>query len=142
MSGPQSWVDGIRAVHEEAAGVLTLLVIRQAEAVELMADAIRGDVEAARLLTLIAKTSKRIDVAKRTKAPMLCVSCPRPLLDNKFAFVVAGPAGGDAVNHIAVAVCKKCGRTREDITRKATAGLKRLWPDLRPIYIHPTSGRA
>lgn len=142
MTAPRSWADGVRAVHEEAAGVLTLLVIRQSEAVDLMTEAIQGDAEAARLLTLIAHTSKRIDVARRTRAPMLCVSCPRPLLDNKFAFVVAGPAGGDAVNHIAVAVCKKCGRTREDITRKATAGLKRLWPDLRPISVHPTAGRA
>lgn len=138
----RTWADGIRSVHDEAAGVLTMMVIRQSEAMDLMAEAIQGDVEAARLMTLLAQTSKRIDVARRTKAPMLCVSCPRPLLDNKFAFVVAGPAGTDAVNHIAVAVCRKCGRTPEDITRKATAGLRRLWPDLRPIAIHPTAGRA
>jgi len=138
----RTWADGIRAVHEEAAGVLTMLVIRQSEALELMTDALQGDAEAARLLTLISKTAKRIDVAKRTRSPMLCVSCPRPLLDTKFAFVVAGPAGSDAVNHIAVAVCRKCGRSTADITRKATAGLRRLWPDLRPISVHPTAGHA
>lgn len=138
----KTWADGIRAVHEEAAGVLTLLVIRQSDAIDLMAEAIQGDVEAARLMALIAQTSKRIDVAKRTKSPMLCMSCPRPLLNNKFAFVVAGPAGCNAVNHVAVAVCRKCGRTREDITRKAAFGLKKLWPDLRPISVHPTAGHA
>ena len=62
--------------------MLTMVVIRQSEALELMAETIQGDVEAARLITLIAKTSKRIDVARRTKRPMLCVSCPQPLLDN------------------------------------------------------------
>jgi len=138
----KTWADGIRAVHEEAAGMLTMLVIRQSEALELMTDALQGDAEAARLLTLISKTAKRIDVAKRTRSPMLCVSCPRPILNNQFSFVVAGPVGGGAVNHIAVAVCTKCGRSTADITRKATTGLRRLWPDLRPISVHPTAGHA
>lgn len=74
---------------------------------------------------------------------MLCGSCPRPLLNNEFSFVITRPACDDPINAVALAICRKCGTTREDIQQKAVIALRRIWPDLRPITItNPAGGRA
>lgn len=136
------WEAGVRAVHDEAAGVLSVEVIRPIEAAELMAEAMSGDVEAGKRLRVIARAAQQISEARSTRRPSLCASCPRALLDNRFSFVIAVPTCEDPTNALALAVCRKCGTSTDQIKRKAAFALKQLWPHLRPIYVHPTGGRA
>lgn len=136
------WADGIRAVHDEAAGVLQVVVIRATDAVDLFSAALAGNAEAARLFRVVADASERIAASRETTRPALCASCPRTLRDNAFAFAVALPACDDPTNAVALAVCRRCARSTDDIRRKATFALKQLWPEARPIEVHPTAGRA
>lgn len=138
----ETWVAGIRAVETEAAGVVSVEVIRPIEAAELMVEAMSGNAESEKRLRVIARAAKRIAATRSTRRPSLCASCPRALLDNKFAFVIAVPTCDDPTNALALAVCRKCGTSTDQIQRKATFALKKLWPHLRPIYVHPTGGRA
>lgn len=138
-----SWVAGMEAVQEQAAGALEIEVIRPVDAVDILGAALTGDPNAARTMQMLVDTAKRIEAASHTRKPMLCGSCPRPLLDNKFSFVLAYPARTDPINAVALAICRKCGTTREGIQQKAVTALRRIWPDLRPITVtNPEGGRA
>lgn len=137
------WVAGMEAVQERSGGTLEIEVIRPVDAVDILGAALAGVPDAMRTMRALVDTAKRIEAASRTRKPMLCGSCPRPLLNNKFSFVLAYPARTDPINAVALAICRKCGTTREDIQQKAIVALRRIWPNLRPITVtNPEGGRA
>jgi hypothetical protein len=139
----QDWADGLRRVHEEAAGVLELHIIRPREMLDLLADALSGD----RRATIIAQAAlDTVATVSRTAASghaKLCLSCPRELMDQQFTVVLVVPERSHPSKAIGAAMCHACGLTESDIRNKAAVAFRGIWPDLRPITItHQTGGHA
>lgn len=140
MNALPSWADGIRAVHDQAAGLLELEVVRPAEMVGILGAAMAGDPRAGLVATMLAGTVKRISAASRTRKPALCGSCPRRLLDNRYSFVIARPSCDGPMNAVVLAICQKCGTGHDEIQQQAVVALKRLWPGLRPVAVTDKTG--
>lgn len=133
---------GLHRIHDEAGGVVELVVVRQVDALDLLADAMGGDTKAAGLLQATNQALGRIAAAPR-HLPMLCSACPRPLKPGRFAIVLALPAKSGPANAIGLAVCQHCASSVDDIRAKATIGLRRIWPNLRAVTVtHPAGGEA
>ena len=135
--------EGIQQFQDECSGLLTLNIVQPADLPHVVADAASGDAEAGQLLQQVITVMDNIRSASR-KRPALCVACPRPLRpDVGFAVVVAIPACDDPRAGLALAICTRCGPDRASITAKAAVGLRRIWPDLRPITVtNPEGGQA
>ncbi len=133
--------EGVRQVHAEAGGALTLQVIQRADLPGLALDALAGSDEAAQLLRQVLDTSAAIEAAPRRR-PMLCAQCPRGLRGGQYAVVVAKPACDAPSTGLALAVCYRCGPDFAAIQAAAHAGLRRIWPDLREVTITHPGGRA
>ena len=134
---------GVDRLQVEAGGVLELIIVRPPDAVGILGEAIAGSETAARIFRAVSTAATGIAAAPRHR-PMLCVSCPRPLRKKTpCSFVLVLPKRADAAEGLTLAVCAKCATKREDIQVKALVGLRRIWPDLRPIEItHEDGGRA
>ncbi len=133
---------GVEAVTRESGGLVELLVVRPTDIPDLLADVLLGDAEATGIFRMVSDTVTRIETAPK-RAPMLCVACPRALRKG-YAICVAIPAKDNPRQAIALAVCPRCGdNDRATISAKASEGLKKSWPDLRPVaQTHATGGRA
>jgi hypothetical protein len=105
----------------------------------------RGDPESIRLLRAILDTAQWIKSAPR-KRPVLCICCPQPVrqISRTTAFGVVSPATPRPTDALAFAFCDACGgHPGGDVMEKARSGLRRIWPDLRPIAVtHEAGGRA
>lgn len=143
MSARDDLAAGIRRVSKEAAGLLEIQAVMPADLPELMGAALLGDPAAVRLAGLVCDTLRRVEQAPK-HGGMLCVSCPRTLRRRRFAVVVALARRDAPHEGVALAVCDRCGPDHAAVMDKAGAGLKKLWPDLRPLPgpIHPAEGRA
>lgn len=135
------WAEGVRRVHDQAAGVVRLLVILPADLPALLAGAVVGDPEARKLATCVSHAKRGIERAPR-KRPMLCGSCPRPLLGGRYSIVCAIPNRADASEALTLGICFKCGNDEGTIARAAARALTDLWPDARILDQHPSEGRA
>jgi hypothetical protein len=134
--------EGFEAVHREAAGLLTLDIIRPERFVELVVASMSGDAEAARLVQSAVNTVARIEKAPR-REPKLCGCCPRTLRGSRFVICVANPAVDSPSGSIAFALCERCSGDDAAVRNNAAKALQRVWPDLRPITVsHPAGGRA
>ena len=134
--------DGVQRVNDEAAGLLTLLVVRRADLPGLMLDALGGSDKAVQLLQQALDTATAIEAAPR-RQPMLCARCPRALRGRQYAVVIARPACDDPSTGLALAVCPKCGPDLATIQAAAHVALRRIWPGLREVTItHPEGGQA
>lgn len=62
MSGSSkaSWIDGVQRIHDEAAGLLTLDVVRQDDVPGLIGAALAGDADTGRLL--IWPSGRAVDI--------------------------------------------------------------------------------
>lgn len=137
-----AWAKGIEELHKEASGVLAVQVVQQADMAELLGYVLAGDPEAIRVLSVVRDALRRIQDAPRNR-PMLCASCPKPLRNGAYAIIAAFPAHNDAARGMGLAVCRSCGTTDDAIQRKALEGLRRIWPDVRPVTVtHPEGGQA
>lgn len=133
---------GIERLTKEAGGVLDVMVIQLQDMPYILCDAAAGDRDALTILNALNDALVRIDAAPR-RFPMLCVSCPRPLRKGRFSFGLALPKCDHPTGMLALAVCHRCSTDRDGIKARAVAGLKRLWPDLRPITVtHTVAGTA
>ncbi len=134
-----AWIAGMEAIADEAAGAVELAIVMQDEFPSLMCAALAGSPSAEQLLRLTFKTLATMDEPGRK--PLLCATCPAPV-GNRFNFALAIPATGSSHSAVALAVCINCATDPAGVEAKALVGLRRLWPDLRPIRVHPESGRA
>ncbi len=127
----------------EAGGVMELYVVRPPDALGILADAIAGDAQAARIYRAVCTATNGIKTAPK-KQPMLCASCPRPLrAGTPCSIILAVPRRDDAHQAVTLAVCAKCATQPKEIRQKALGALARIWPDARPIEItHDAGGRA
>jgi hypothetical protein len=140
----RAWRDGIQAVNDEASGVLDISIIDALAGAELLTNAVLGDREAASLLLAITQAAARIKQAPR-RSPSLCICCPRAVkrLSSATVFGVAVPATANPGSAIGFVFCDRCAGDRDTLAAKAAEGLRRIWPDLRPVAItHPEGGRA
>ena len=135
------WAEGIRRVHAEAAGVVTLSVLQADDMPELLAHALMGDPEATRLAKLVERALQGIEQAPRRR-PMLCGSCPRHLRNGRYSIACAIPHRDDPREAVVMGICRCCASDHAAIVRAAQRALKQLWPDLRTIDLHPGEGRA
>lgn len=140
----ETWRDGIRRVSEQSAGVLQVRVIDALAASELLAQALLGDYEAVVMLRAMAEAEMQVRRAPRNR-PALCVACPRAVrrINRATIFGVAAPAIPSPTSAIAFVFCDRCATDRGTLVAKANEGLRRLWPELRPVTItDPIGGRA
>ncbi len=134
--------EGLARFQSEAGGMMELVVVRPTDAVDILADAFAGDSRAVTLMRAIEQAADAIRDAPR-RLPMLCAACPRPLKHGRYSFGVALPACDRPAHGLALAVCSRCATERGDIQTMATAALRRLFPDLRPVAVtHADGGRA
>jgi hypothetical protein len=132
------WRDGIQATQDEAAGLMSLVVIHPADAAALFLDVVAGVPMAIQALNAFSDTMRRIQSAPR-RAPMLCGCCPRPLRKREFAVVLAMPERADPTRCVSLGICVKCASTDEKIREKAIQAFRTIWPTAREIRIsdHP-----
>lgn len=139
------WQAGVRQVHEESGGLVTVAIVTREARLELLAAVVLGDHEASTILRAIADCSKWIAKTPR-KRPVLCVCCPRPVLrvTRDTIIGVASPATTAPNRALGFAFCRECGKgTAPELTDRARRGLSGIWPDLRPVAVtHPQGGRA
>jgi len=138
------WREGIGQIQGESGGLLDVTIIDKVTGSALLAAAALGDREASALLQAVAQAAKRIQQAPR-QAPALCVCCPRPVkrITAGTVFGVAVAASPDPTGAVAFVFCEQCGDDRASLLNKAAVGLRRIWPDIRPIDItHQDGGRA
>lgn len=134
--------EGLARFQSEAGGVMELVVVRPTDAVDILADVLAGDNQAVRLMRMLDQAATAIRSAAG-RLPMLCASCPRPLKGGRYSFGIALPACDSPAHGLALAVCTRCATERGDIQTKATAALRRVFPDLRPVTVtHAAGGRA
>ncbi len=134
--------EGLARFQSEAGGLMELVVVRPIDAVDVMADALAGDGRAVSVLQAIERAAEAIRAAPR-RLPMLCAACPRPLKGGHYSFGIALPMSDNPTHGLALAVCTRCATERGDIQTMATAALRRLFPDLRPVAVtHADGGRA
>jgi hypothetical protein len=141
VSARSRLADGIKAIQQEADGVLGIDVVRQRDMLDLIMCCASGDANALTLLRAVNDTLTNIGNAPRRR-PMLCGCCPRSLLDGDFAVVIASPERDDRKQALALAICTACAVTVPAITAKAAEVLRKIWPDLRHIEISATGGHA
>jgi hypothetical protein len=137
MSGPD-----LMSIHQEAAGVLALNIVRPGDALGLAMASLGGNAEATRLMRAVCDMVARIESAPKSK-PLLCVCCPRELRGSKFVICVAIPARDSPTNGLTFALCEDCSHDDTALLGKAFSALRTIWPDIRPITVtHPTGARA
>ncbi len=141
-AAPEDWAASMRRIGEEAAGMVTLDVVRRCEMPDLLAEALAGDAEAAWLLRTVRHCLPLIRNAP-AQAPMECACCCKPLRDSRFAIGVVRPGTANPAHGLTLAICLRCGPTVGAIQAAAGKALRQLWPDLRLVTVtHPEGGRA
>jgi hypothetical protein len=136
MIDTKAWAEAIGGIQREAAGLLDVSIVDARSGVELIADAIRGDREAAEVLQAVRQAAQRVREAPRRK-PALCIYCPRAVkrITAETVFGIAIPATANPTRALGFVFCAKCAADRGALAAKAVDGLKRIWPDLRTIEV-------
>ena len=138
---PRSWAEGMRAVHDQAAGAVMVEIITPGIMVEMIGEALAGDADVLQRLS-VANEFIREARGSPEHRPMLCGTCPQPIRETPFNMALAIPARDDAENVICIGICQKCGTRPAELLARAQEAFRKIWPDLRAVSIHPTAGRA
>ena len=129
-------------INDQASGLLVVEAVLLEDMPGLFIEALAGNANALRVLRMVRQSVDRIERAPKN-ARMLCASCPRSLRQGRYIVAAAFPSCDDPAEGMAMAVCDRCASTREQAVERATFGLRRVWPDLRPIAVtHPEGGKA
>ena len=137
-----SWLEELRMIQTEAAGVMRLDVVQPGDFSDLVGTALFGSPHSQRLVAAVEGALQQIAKAPRAK-PRLCACCPRPIRTRGvYSIVIASPARDDTERALTLAVCPRCATEREEVREKAILALKRIWPDARSIAVHHQAGQA
>jgi len=130
-------------VAAEGGGMIAFTAIRSRDIPLLLLEALAGDKEACSLLQAVEHGLAKIKGAPRRR-PMLCAACPRPVRGgDRFAIAVLHGAVAQPTRAITLAVCQRCGPTPGAIRAAATVGIRRFFPDARPVeQTHFSGGHA
>ena len=74
--------------------------------------------------------------------PARCLGCDVPLPETPYTTVIVTGHAEDAEHALGAGVCLACAPTRVAALEHARSYLRKLWPELRPITVHPSRGRA
>lgn len=141
-SKPATWAEAVRQVHDEAAGMLSVVIVRQCDAVHLALDALSGDDTAVALLLQVKDCIQRIEGASACNRTQ-CGCCGADLASGRYALAIATPDISDPSAGLGMAICRRCGVTVGAIKAAALSALRLIWPDLRPVQVtHPEGSRA
>lgn len=138
---PSPLAEGIARVHDEAAGVLSVHVVRVSDAPGLICAAVSGNERAAQLVVQVNDLLHRIGAAP-ANSPMQCGCCGSDLRPGRFAFAIATPDIADPSAGLGMAICRRCGTSLGAITAAAVRALQLIWPNARPVTIHGATGHA
>ena len=127
-----TWASDMQAVHDEAAGLVEIILVEQGAVPAILAAALLGEADARRIMLLVRDTLRSIGAAPAA-LPALCLCCPRPVRDGRFMLAIAQPAREGAEHAIGVAICEACAPDATVARPKVMAGLRGLWPNLRAI---------
>ncbi len=142
MNADPEWAAGVQRLHDEAAGIVHLDVVRQTDMPCLVLAGLNGSVEAGRLLFAVTDALRRIQGAP-ADALMECACCGKALKASRYSIVVVRPSVSDPAARMTLAICGRCGPTVGAIKAAATRSLRSIWPYVRPIEVtHPEGGRA
>lgn len=140
-----SFTAEITALADEAGGVLDLQIILPTDLEPLIraATAAEPDPDAVRRATALLTICKRVATAEPDDQQKCAAWCGRPLAEVVFSTVLVSAHVTSPVNGMVLAVCRDCAATRADVLVKAREALRRVcFPELRPITVHPSAGRA
>ena len=134
------WRAGMMRAQQESGGMMCVYLATPQDGAALIGAALTGDAMAARVLQMIAETAGQIRSSARKK-PALCLCCPRSIRSLAgVVFCIAVPEIEHPTRAIGTAICPRCAPKGK---AGALEGLRRLWPELRPITItNPEGGRA
>lgn len=122
----------IGALHDDAAGVLKLILLTAEDAAELIAAAAAGDARAGSYLRAVDTFQRQID-----RQGQLCLTCDRQLAAGRLLIALVVPGRDDPARCLAVGVCETCVAMQSDrgaVEAAVAAALRKLlWPDLRRI---------
>jgi hypothetical protein len=135
----QAWAAGIRQVHEESCGLLSLRFVSADHALDLIAASLGGDQEATQLMATVTRVLARIgSMPKRT--PALCGCCPRPLRRTGYIVCLAVPERTDPENCVGFGICARCSSDKTKLDEKAVGALSKLFPAVRSIPLPVGAG--
>jgi hypothetical protein len=138
------WLEGVSTFHDECAGVMEVAIIDSMMGARLLAAAVMGSQESALLLQAVKQAAAQVKNAPR-RTPALCIGCPRCVkrITPRTVFGVALPSTPNPTGAMGFVFCDRCAEDPAGLPAKATEGVRRLWPEARPIKIsYPEGGRA
>ncbi len=134
--------EGLSGPRSEAGDVVELIVLRPADASAVLADAMAGDARAYGIITALRDVIALVERAP-SHEPKVCVICSQPLRCKGFAVGLVMPTSENPGHVLGLGVCRRCARSRGDVTAKLMKAVRDVWPDVRPVTItHSTGGRA
>ncbi len=129
-------------LRSEAGGVVELVVLRPVDASAVLADAMAGDARAYGIITALRDVIALVERAP-SHEPKVCVSCSQPLRCKGFAVGLVMPTSENPGHVLGLGVCRRCARSRGDVTAKLMKAVRAVWPDVRPVTVtHSMGGRA
>lgn len=133
----------VAQVAAEGGGMIVFDAVRVRDVPLLLGEALAGSQEARMLLQAVEHALLKIKEASRSR-PMLCGACPRSVRDgDQFAVAVLRGATAQPSQAITLAICRRCGPSPGAIRAAATVGIRRFFPDARPVeQTHFSAGRA
>jgi hypothetical protein len=97
---------------------------------------------AAGLLAALADTVRQVGRHARRGMPALCLTCPAEVLPHHpFIVCLTAPYVDAPHEALGSVICPQCADD-PDLMAKIPVALRVIWPDARPIRIHPGSGRS
>lgn len=130
----------VQTVSAKAGRALAIDIVTQAGLPQILVNALMGHADTIELLGLLKQALGRITSAS-PEAPMLCACCPAFLTNGRYSIVIARPACDEPTQGLSFAVCTTCAAGTDAVHAKAAEGLRRIWPDLCEVGVHPNAGR-
>jgi hypothetical protein len=126
---------GIEAVNNAAAGALDVLYVSRDDVIPLIVAASLGNAESIAILQAIQEILQHITAAPADN-PRMCGCCNRAIIGAAFLIVVAEPMDKPLAKS-QVLCTTQCLQCQSYIPTNALRALQRVWPEARPITVHP-----
>jgi hypothetical protein len=134
---------GVDQLNHEGSELFRLQIIRRENLLGLSCAIWQGDSAAFTLLHAAFRASARIK-RQAHKNPVICLCCPRPVLEPDAALAFLVPITDEPTVVIASALCLRCSAEEPgEIIVRASAAYTKSYPNLRSVEItHPEGGHA
>jgi hypothetical protein len=133
--------DGLQQLVADGDGVVEIHVIRDEDKVGLLAGTLAGDHPATVLASALTQFHRQVRRSPGYQ-PALCACCPRSIRRSRFTPAFLVPRGVAPDGAVALGICERCARTRDQVFARANEVMKRFWPNSRTLDISCEGGRA